>query len=1075
MGNAQSSPDDLEDLARFNGNNESFLTTEAVITSPTGDFRSKQDARQYLKDRLLSASVDELGIGHNHQHHGHFSSSPQSSTSALNGTVVINGRRFEVEELAEALRQLSKTANSDQLGMLQKALLVNETTTQKPGNSGQADISSPKPIPLGARRSSALGAPPGTATRDDAQKVLKKKKSSLRRKKQNKTQTWSPDMFVQSPLTALATLNSPSQDIQSEIQGSPSRTATPTQDRSSLGMHKLGSLRVINGIASPAMSILSKDDDAASRIGTEQEQDGYFTARSSVQEENNARTPLTDSSSVSLPSERTPTTSSPIFSSPRIQISSPDDSKNTMNTVHHSVRDSPTMQRGMTPGSLMSAHGGPFRLYSAEARSNPYLPGTIGSTKEGERMILSSEDAPPQLNVDHDSPCREKTLTNDDESIYSERFVPSRTPSATIDRIEDSRGKALDKLSGEAPRSPINLSPSEPQSDAPIKAVSHGEQVSVLSEKVTRPHDNEESQNTDTFDRSKSGDLKAGSHHFSVHGLPAPDALTSSTEKKDSAPRSFMSRKKSAPYLPQGKASPQGSPRIDVPAEVTDKTIDSPKNRPNKLQKKKAVSERNLRASIVVQGRSNAGEVEVPDVPSDIACKYTQRMSKHPTMEHLEHTYDSVSTCDTRTSSPTHIRSPIEIRFPSPTPTDEIDARPDCGSKTHRLSREPNRSPSGILRNLSGKSKERENSQRNSVTDPYAISAYADFGTVAESLGTSPYDIAASSSDRSPRQNTRGKYAHPHQISIANKRPKSMVGMDEKAAREYARQKSRDRLANTDDWSPGLGNEEHTRQSGTYYHPAMQPRPPLRSNMTEIPPLPTMSKEGRITRPVSYTGISDSRPYHSVAQSNQNSETPRSHQGPLPLAGDSDSGYAETEDAAIEDDVSSDWEAQARLWRQRRKSIGEGLRENAKQKSENASTSPVAQGAGQQPARPALEMEGDQNFKPLKKLPRQKSVTEGQPLFFSSLTTKPGAELMSPTQGGQSPMQSRISDSRGVDKISTADHSPKMYNSTSAQSPPKLYSGGASAIKSVQTTEHAATESPVFSARYYGVASVSRF
>ena len=916
MGNAQSCPDDLDDISHANGNHESFLTSEPVMLSPNGDFRSKQEARQYLKNHLLSASVDELGMSHTHHHSDHSSASPQSSTSALSGTVMVDGRRFEVEELADALRQLSRTATSDQLGMLQKALLVNETT----------------PIPLGARRSSALGAAPGNATRDDGQKGVKKKRSSLQWRKPKKTQTWSPDMFVQSPLTALATLNSATQDAQGGAQEFSSRTATPTQDHSSLGMHKLGSLRVINGIASPAMSILSKDDDTTSRTGIDLEQDGYFTACSSVQGENYARTPLTDSSSLSLPSERSPTSSSPILPSPRIHISSPSDSKATTNTVQCGVNDSPTIQRGKTPGSLMSAHGGPFKLYSTEARSNPYSPSTIESQKEEKREIPSSEVMLNQLNTDPDSPSREKVLTNDDASIYSERFPPSRAPST---RTEDSRGRT-GKLNGEAPRFPTALPFNEPHSGIPTKAMFGEEHFSATSEQVTRPHANEESTITGINNRSNPSDLFAGSHRTSACGLPVSDTLTPITEKEDSAPHYFMARKKSAPYLPQNQASPQGSPKFDVPAEVSDQTNDSPKNRPNKLQKKKAVSERNLRASIIVQGRSNAGEVEVPDVPDDIASKYSQRMSKHPTMEHLEHTYDSVSTCDTRTSSPTQITSPVEIRFPSPTPTDEINARPERGRKSHRLSGEPNRSTSAILRNLSGKSKERESSQRHSVTDPYATSAYADFGTVAESLGTSPYDIATSASDRSPRQNTRGQYSHPHQMSVANKRPKSMVGMDEKAAREYARQKSRDRLANTDDWSSGQENGERNRPGAAYYHRAMPPRPPLRSNLTEAPPLPAMSNQGRVTRPNSYAEISHSRSYHGMGQFKSKGGTPRYYRDLKALSSDSDSGDAETQVPEFEDDVSSGWEAQARLWRQRRKSIGEGLRENAKRRSENA-------------------------------------------------------------------------------------------------------------------------------------------
>ncbi|KAL2054707.1 hypothetical protein ABVK25_005011 [Lepraria finkii] len=60
----------------------------------------------------------------------------------------------------------------------------------------------------------------------------------------------------------------------------------------------------------------------------------------------------------------------------------------------------------------------------------------------------------------------------------------------------------------------------------------------------------------------------------------------------------------------------------------------------------------------------------------------------------------------------------------------------------------------------------------------------ADFGTVTESLGGNPYDVATSMfSSASPTASNK----HPHQISAAMSRLKSMVGMDEMAAVELGR------------------------------------------------------------------------------------------------------------------------------------------------------------------------------------------------------------------------------------------------------------------------------------------------
>lgn len=66
----------------------------------------------------------------------------------------------------------------------------------------------------------------------------------------------------------------------------------------------------------------------------------------------------------------------------------------------------------------------------------------------------------------------------------------------------------------------------------------------------------------------------------------------------------------------------------------------------------------------------------------------------------------------------------------------------------------------------------------------------ANFGTVTESLGRSPYDITTSMFSN-PSQNDGSK--HPHQISTSLPRARSMIGMDETAAAESARARSRAR------------------------------------------------------------------------------------------------------------------------------------------------------------------------------------------------------------------------------------------------------------------------------------------
>ncbi|MCJ1276800.1 hypothetical protein MMC21_004607 [Puttea exsequens] len=93
------------------------------------------------------------------------------------------------------------------------------------------------------------------------------------------------------------------------------------------------------------------------------------------------------------------------------------------------------------------------------------------------------------------------------------------------------------------------------------------------------------------------------------------------------------------------------------------------------------------------------------------------------------------------------------------------------------------RSRSRSASRLRGKSSERQSSQYATLTP------IADFGTVTESLGASPYDIATS---MFPNASQNASW-HPHQISTAMPGTKAMVAMDGETAAEAGRERSRAR------------------------------------------------------------------------------------------------------------------------------------------------------------------------------------------------------------------------------------------------------------------------------------------
>lgn len=76
---------------------------------------------------------------------------------------------------------------------------------------------------------------------------------------------------------------------------------------------------------------------------------------------------------------------------------------------------------------------------------------------------------------------------------------------------------------------------------------------------------------------------------------------------------------------------------------------------------------------------------------------------------------------------------------------------------------------------------------------PNAEATITDFGTVTESLGGSPYDIAKAAFAGQSRAAENTNLSHPRQQSTAIPRTKSTIGMDEEAAAEFARLRSRQR------------------------------------------------------------------------------------------------------------------------------------------------------------------------------------------------------------------------------------------------------------------------------------------
>lgn len=283
--------------------------------------------------------------------------------------------------------------------------------------------------------------------------------------------------------------------------------------------------------------------------------------------------------------------------------------------------------------------------------------------------------------------------------------------------------------------------------------------------------------------------------------------------------------------LPSAKVSASISP---LAAETVRSSARSSFRLPiRKLQKQRPKSQPPPINFISVQQCHELTDVHIPRVPSIIAARHADRLRQFPL---LEHTFQSPQhTTAYMILSPTQPHHEL-IRSPSPAQALEATSAPLSSLLTASLKPQANtfvaedewgasdlvRSPSWSefgggrrrkeqkklakeekqLEKRRQKEKKEDEKQRcaksrsasrtrlSSQQDP--LVTIADFGTVTESLGNSPYDIATAMS-KPPNPSPVPSNWHPHQMSTAMPRPKSMFGRDEVAATDFPGARSRNR------------------------------------------------------------------------------------------------------------------------------------------------------------------------------------------------------------------------------------------------------------------------------------------
>lgn len=309
-------------------------------------------------------------------------------------------------------------------------------------------------------------------------------------------------------------------------------------------------------------------------------------------------------------------------------------------------------------------------------------------------------------------------------------------------------------------------------------------------DKTWRDHDDNIVERTDSlnsiytmYDNDSSETVKQQNHQA---GLTIPLTLlkqTSSSSSPDAPPRTHS---------------------YDRPTQRPQNPITSP-HQPRKLQKKRPLPDKPS-DNIIVQGRLTNVFRNVPDLPHDIVSAHASRLDNNPGMDHLLETHckdNRRSVDDDFGNHDGSIPQTQEIRFPSPTPTEEVDARylasPPRNSNGQNRPGPPPRSKS-IFRSMSRSRRKSYNAKKEESPQSHkeVLITVDDLGDVVGVLGASPYDIAVrSSTDSRTRRSAEGgrQVMQPCQIGyVDNARGRKSMSAEEATA--SALRRSRNRMEN---------------------------------------------------------------------------------------------------------------------------------------------------------------------------------------------------------------------------------------------------------------------------------------
>lgn len=945
---------------------------EAVVTSPSGERRSRPDARPKLRAHLFGSTggstrteppegdcerrcgLGELVSGVRDRLSR--SGSPGSQPSSGRGSSTNLANPLGASHLS--LVHQSSTPDAEETRRLYQNIRAKASTDELTAFSHIAspvdEIAPNNPVLLPIRRRSLLT--PGIATRVPDDILRKPPPRSKLQSQLDRAYYYNPHLSESSRLARLAVLDLPNHGRVSPV----ARTATPTfHDYGHLGGLKLGTLRITNGAASPAPSDNTIHLGNGQSLAHSDVEGDYFAfsgrCKTEVREDGDAPRDPHWQRGQSLPA------TSYLFSAGkgavgpgRVPDSALDlNSSATLRSSHwyHEISKANALVQDDVPTESIR------RSYSRKQRSMS-LYGTLDDFPDAASSIaqeyitelpcspflLTDPHVQGSLKVLSTTKANEfeDNLFEDESSLFSTQAPSPRKPKWSL-AVEDagsedtqggSREDALRILDG---RTTSTLEQGSCQYLSPGSAAEHGRVSSpTQSEKAPSKADSGYSSNASLQSLKQEQGLET------VSGMETTDNTSTLTVKP------YLSPPKRAPPPPPppseesnaaatirsvaySQTSSAGGPLTLGALNVVDKSYNhhrysqatpaspprSPQQEPasppiavsyRKLKKERPLSQPGPVKCITVQGYRELSQSHIPPIPTDVAAKHAQRQRSFPL---LEHTFPSLQHTNLRDELTAVPPVSIPVRFPSPSKALEEAAFQvkQQSPPTHTKSSGNRDRPSHTDRSSVNWIKYKRRRSRESVSyEDDFPEIIAGLGRVTDTLGGSPYDVARSTLAGTSRPSDGQTQTRSHHTNDDSLREKA-TGMDEEAAARFARSRSKSR---------SQGQLRSRTPSGSRFNdrggiPGKTLRP--KSMIMDAPPVPALPSMGDFQ--VGKAGPEKSKSERPVS-------VPLGEPPVIIVSGVTDAtDPIDNHPPLIKYDKS--WEEHRRTWVQRRRSAAEGL------------------------------------------------------------------------------------------------------------------------------------------------------